>query len=654
MRSFLVTDFGIANTRSVLIDVVEGEYRLIAGAMTRSTGLLPDGHVAVGLLRNVATLEAQTGRTLLTNTKEDILRPMQLDGTGVDVFLATASSAGRPMEAVLVALMDDFSLRSAHRALTGTYVEVRASLTMTDIASEEDRLNRLLRARPDVILITGGTNEGNEDDVRDLVRLVGLAVKLWPGVSKPMVLYAGNERLRGWVKAYLQEDTPAVFTADNIRPSLEQESLSSAKITLAQVFDQFLTRQPNGFREISSISAGGIVPTAQSIDRLTRYLDGVDSEQGTFYVDIGSGSSILLASIDGQSADEIRSNLGLGHGAPQVLNALDWRDVQRWLPFGITLEQLEAWALNKSIAPHTVPQTMPDLLLEQAITREIIRVLVADDHPEWLENAPPFSPLILGGAVFTQGVPPGMAVLMILDALQPEGVFQVWADPFALAPALGTVGLQEALALVQVIDNGGFTNLGTVFVPEGGRVGRRLGRMSVTLTLPDGDTLTQDINAGDIWRAPLSAGVRVQVSIKLGRGLSLAGKRQWAGDVVTGAAGLVFDMRGRPLALPSGRRRTALLAAWLQAVSGVDVLKELQRAAEASPEGVASILETLDNEDFPDYSALPEGRPDPTLAALAGAEDIPIPDDDDLDLDDFDLPDDAPQDDGLDALRRLG
>ncbi|HLA42511.1 MAG TPA: glutamate mutase L, partial [Aggregatilineales bacterium] len=236
MQSFLVSDFGIAYTRTIMIDVVEGQYRLISGAITRTTSAAPDRNVGLGLIRNIQQLQEQTGRVMIGD--DDFIRPSTPEGKGFDVFLATASSAGRPLRAVLVALMDDFSLVSAERALTGTYIERVETLSLIDIQTEEDRINTILRDQPDVIFIAGGTNDGNEDAVRSLIRLVELAVRLEPVDQRPIILYAGNERLSRWAMSRFEQYC-VVFTASNIRPDVGEESLSSAKLKLAQVFDNF-------------------------------------------------------------------------------------------------------------------------------------------------------------------------------------------------------------------------------------------------------------------------------------------------------------------------------------------------------------------------------------------------------------------------------
>jgi len=58
------------------------------------------------------------------------------------------------------------------------------------------------------------------------------------------------------------------------------------------------------------------------------------------------------------------------------------------------------------------------------------------------------------------------------------------------------------------------------------------------------------------------------VVVRLRRGLSIDGRRRIKRRLVAGAAGLVFDARGRPLALPRGAERARRLTAWLKAAMG--------------------------------------------------------------------------------------
>jgi hypothetical protein len=69
INSIVAVDFGSVNTRIVLVDLVDGAYRLVARTMTRTTADDPLRDVAVGLFRGLDQLAAQTGRKLLAPTR---------------------------------------------------------------------------------------------------------------------------------------------------------------------------------------------------------------------------------------------------------------------------------------------------------------------------------------------------------------------------------------------------------------------------------------------------------------------------------------------------------------------------------------------------------------------------------------------------------
>ena len=89
--SLLAVNIGAANTRAVLFDVVEGEYRLLASASAPSTVEAPFQDVSEGVRNAINDLQTVTGRTLL-NADRRLITPAQPDGSGVDAFVSTLSA----------------------------------------------------------------------------------------------------------------------------------------------------------------------------------------------------------------------------------------------------------------------------------------------------------------------------------------------------------------------------------------------------------------------------------------------------------------------------------------------------------------------------------------------------------------------------------
>jgi hypothetical protein len=181
--------------------------------------------------------------------------------------------------------------------------------------------------------------------------------------------------------------------------------------------------------------------------------------------------------------------------------------------------------------------------------------------------------VIFAGATFTQIPHPGIAALLILDALEIEGYTTLYIDPFGVVSALGATAYLDPLVTVQVFENRSLTKLGPVFCPSG------RGQMRIKLTLPDDRVIEKRLKSGEIWAAPVDPEQEVQVDIRLGRGMKINGKRRFKQRVSAGAAGLVFDNRGRPLNLPQPAQRAQVYAEWRSGVTGMPPPKWDERFA---------------------------------------------------------------------------
>ncbi len=330
-NSILAVDFGNVHTRAILIDLVEGVYRLVARAEDRTTGGFPISDVGAGFRRVVQQLSVNTGRRFL-NAEGTIITPEQMDRSGVDAFIATAS-IGRPLRTVLIGLMPGMSIASAQRAAAGTYVEIFDVISLEDMRTPQEKLNAIVAARPDLVFITGGTERGATTPLLELARVARLALRLMG--SKTNVLYAGNSALASQIQT-LFEDVATVFVADNVRPGLEDENLSAAQSQLASAFDAFTEQRGLGFDEISYVSNVGVLPTAQSYHAIVGYLGKTTKRGGVLAVDVGSAVSTMSASVKGRVSTNIRTDIGLGHSARSTLDAVTLEAVRKWLPFFAT------------------------------------------------------------------------------------------------------------------------------------------------------------------------------------------------------------------------------------------------------------------------------------------------------------------------------
>lgn len=582
VNSILVADIGNVHTRLALVDLVEGQYRLITSARARTTAQPPLGKVSLGLEHAAQHITDLIGRELLSRDGEHFFLTPEVEGHGVDMFLAT-SSAGRPMRVFVVGLTPEISLHSGLRVLAGSYVTLTDTLSPDDQRSEEEQINAILSHEPDMILIVGGTDGGATELVLELVNKIARALSLIRRGTMPTVLFAGNKELRPQIQALLGDYT-TVFVAKNVRPVTEEEFLLPAQVELAVVYDEYRTRSQGGFDEVGRFSQVGVVPTTQGYISAIRYMAELPQRGsiGPLCLDVGSANSVVVCGVDREPFYTIRTDLGVGHNAVRTLETVGEDAVMRWLPFDTTTSALRDYMHNKHLRPSTIPGTAEELMIEQALAREIVRTLVREARPSWRvgegDLLPAFQPIIAAGGILTDAQHPGVAGMLLLDALQPVGMVEMRLDPHNLISALGVVAYLKPVVTVQAMDAGGLMNLGTAFCPLG-RVRHGQNAMQVQIRQPDGPPIRKVVRGGEIWMAPLLPGIQVDVTIRLRHGLSLDGRRRIRRRVITGAAGLIFDARGRPLVMPRPKDRANRYMQWQAAMSGRESSTRVEAAA---------------------------------------------------------------------------
>jgi uncharacterized protein (TIGR01319 family) len=586
-ESVMVVDCGASTTKAVLLDVVDGQYRLIAYSEAPSTADAPWEDISIGAIQAIRRLEATMGRAFL-DAETQLISPEQAEGSGVDCFLAV-SSAAKPLRVLLSGLVRDVSLASARRAALSTYVTLTGVLSLEQSSSADavrtadDDINTIWHSNPDVVCLVGGTDGGASGPVLDMVQNTLRVALYLMGDHAPPVIYAGNSDLRETVAQQLGEVT-TLQAVDNVRPSSDAENLGPLHEELEVMFYEQRMQSLPGLRALERWTQIAVLPTARAADYMLRYCERVwKSQQTALRVDIGSASVTLNVCRQGQSLTTIRTDLGMGSGLLGLLEQVTMQDIVRWLPYEITESQARDRLLNKALHPHTIPQSREDLLLEQAAAREMLRLTLVDSFPGWPgrnldENGaatlagmgrypmiPPCEPIIAGGSVLAHAPSQGLAALILLDALQPTGISTLYLDEHNLMPSLGVAANVNPLATVQTLRNDGLTYLGTVVVP----VGRaRLGDKVLTIRSADQPvSAAPSVTYGNLAAIPfqdLEQGTVLEIiptrAFDIGRGPGKSVKVQYRG----GTVGLIVDARGRPLELadkPEAQRQR--MESWL-------------------------------------------------------------------------------------------
>jgi hypothetical protein len=575
--SLLAVDVGTITTRAMLFDVVDGQYRFLAVGTAPTTAAAPYNDIGEGIRIAVDRLQDVTGRSLIS-VDERLIMPSQADGSGIDTFAATLS-AGPPIKIVAVGLLDEVSLESARHLAASTYARIVANISINDRKKTDERIDAILQARPDVIVVAGGTDGGATQSLLQLIETVVQACLIFPESQRPEVLYAGNQSLVGHIESAL-ENVTTLHLAANVRPTLELEQLGPARAELDKMVRNARINNVPGVQELDMWASGRLCSTASAFGRVIHFLSKIyDPAKGVLGVDVGASSTTVAAAFADDVIVGVYPEFGLGQGLPELLHQISIADIKRWFIVNVSDDYVQDYIYNKAIYPASLPVSKDELMIEQALVREVVRHAVAQVTKQYPQTAkrirpdllPWFEPIVVTGSAFTNAPSLGHCLLMLLDALQPSGVTTLVLDHNRLAAPLGAAANLNPVLVVQILETSTFTSLGTVISPIAAvRPGVPILRLRIIYD--SGEETDVEVKQGTIEMLPLPQGQSANLQLRpLHRAdVGMGGPgRGGTVRVVGGALGVVIDGRGRPLYLPDDiSRRRELMRKWLWTLGG--------------------------------------------------------------------------------------
>ncbi|MGH2670203.1 MAG: glutamate mutase L, partial [bacterium] len=308
---------------------------------------------------------------------EKILTPAE-ERRGVDLYVST-SSAGGGLQMVVGGVVMAMTAESAQRCALGAGAIVMDVVASNDGRAGHEKIERIRHLRPDMILLSGGTDGGTISHVVELAEYIRAAdpkPRLGGGYKLP-VIFAGNRDARGRIEEILGDRTALVMT-ENIRPVLERENLVPARTKIHDLFLEHVMAQAPGYAVLIGWTGAPIMPTPAAVGLI---MEKAAQQQGLniLGVDIGGATTDVFSVVDGQFTRTVSANLGMSYSISNVLAEAGLDRIQRWVPVALDEQDLRDRIKNKMIRPTTIPQTQESLALEQAVAREALR-LAFDQH----------------------------------------------------------------------------------------------------------------------------------------------------------------------------------------------------------------------------------------------------------------------------------
>lgn len=583
VRTILATDCGSTTTKAVLIELTLEGYRLTARGEAPTTVEAPFDDVTVGVRNSVREIEELTGRTLLDNDGK-VITPVRSEG-GVDLYLST-SSAGGGLQMTVAGVVKAMSAESAERAALGAGAIIIDVIAVDDGRKDYQKVERIRSLRPDMILMSGGTDGGTVTHLTDMAEMLRSAdpkPRLGVGLKLP-VIYAGNVEARTAVQEVLG-DTVAMRTVPNLRPTMETENLGPAREAIHELFLDHVMQQAPGYAKLTTWTSAGIMSTPNAVGKI---METIARERGieVLGVDIGGATTDVFSVFSGTFNRTVSANLGMSYSICNVLFEAGPADIMRWIPFPLAEADLRNRLRNKMIRPTTIPQTLADLQIEQAVAREALSLafkhhkslarsltgkqtqagieLEREAGGQTLVNLMRLNMIVGSGGVLSHAPEREQSAFMMLDAYQPEGITMLAVDSIFMMPQLGVLSTVHPTAATEVFERDCLIRLGDSIAPVG--TGKE-GSPCVTIVLAG--SAPQSIPVGKLTLIPLAEGECLEATITPAKSFDMgAGKgKPISATVNGGVVGLIVDTRCRPLTIPSDSAvRIAKQREWLTAL----------------------------------------------------------------------------------------
>jgi uncharacterized protein (TIGR01319 family) len=570
----LATDCGSTTTKAILIEKVDGEFRQTFRGEAPTTVEQPAADVTMGVVNSVTEVAELAGRRLIGDDGQ-VIRPAT-DTQGCDIYIST-SSAGGGLQMMVAGVIREMTAASAKRAALGAGAIVMDTIATNDKRLPHEQIQRIRELRPDMILISGGTDGGTTQHVVQIAEMVAPA-KPQPRFGSEYrmpVIFAGNVDARQGITDTF-DDSVELSLVDNLRPTMERENLAPARDAIHDLFLEHVMAHAPGYDKLISWTDAPIMPTPGAVGNI---LQQIAQQRGVnaVGVDIGGATTDVFSVFDGTFNRTVSANLGMSYSISNVCAEATLPSILRWMPLDMDERELRNRVKNKMIRPTTIPQTLESLLFEQAVAREALRLAyvqhkdfattlkgvqqqrtVGDTFSQQqsgqtIVNNMTLDLLVGSGGVLSHAPRMAQTAAMLVDAFQPEGITTLAKDSIFMMPHLGVLSQVLPEAAVQVFERDCLVYLGTCIAPAGiGKPGKTCFQYEIT---GDGIAESGEVAFGELKLLKMADGVTATAVIEPAKGFDVGegpGKRIER-EIRGGTVGILLDGRGRPLILPEDR-----------------------------------------------------------------------------------------------------
>jgi hypothetical protein len=299
----------------------------------------------------------------------------------------------------------------------------------------------------------------------------------------------------------------------------------------------------------------------------------------------------------------------MSYSISNVLASTGIDNIMRWVPFDLPEKRVRNMIKNKMIRPTTIPYLMEELMLEQAIAKEALR-LAFEQHKEFavtlkgvqkqseiadafaqaasgqsIVNMMTLDLLVGSGGVLSHAPRRNQAAMMLIDAFLPMGITRLAVDSIFMMPQLGVLSTINEKAATEVFEKDCLIHLGTCIAPVG-KYKEGKTALHARIELPD-RVFEEEIPFGEIVLLELGVGEKAKASLRpmSGLDLGLGRNNKIETELTGGVVGIIIDTRGRETYYDESiKRENVILPLPTDKEQRIQSLKKWMKALKVYPE----------------------------------------------------------------------
>lgn len=263
MSYYLLVDFGSTLTKLTAVDAT-----------------IPD---IIGTSSHYTTIEVDINigyQIALKDLKDKIGHDINFDR----IFACSSAAGGLKMAAI--GLTEELTVEAAKRACLGA--GSRVEMVLAGHITRSD-IREIIEKQIDIILLAGGTDGGNKENVLYNAQALGKA-----GMKIP-IIYAGNKSAQDQIEDIFEEYELNGFIVDNIMPRINVLNIKPARKKIEEIFLKQII-EAKGITKITEQIDNAIVPTPKAV------YDAADLLSKGYLEEKGFGE-LLIIDIGGATTD---------------------------------------------------------------------------------------------------------------------------------------------------------------------------------------------------------------------------------------------------------------------------------------------------------------------------------------------------------------